>query len=217
MIILYNTNAANPFSVEYVNGAQVFRKEILPGFLVGFRNLTGATQIVNQQALINEGVAIIDPINNIITNIGSYVTGYTGMQVQSGLTLTTSLLAIPTGYTFVTSAATTGVALNSATANTLGNSINISYSGASASTTAWLNAINATAFSGFGITVVGNSSSIYVNSGSPVTFVLSANTFSTNVPNTLFVGDNVKREDYVSASAFSATTAFTALQTLINT
>ena len=217
MIILYNPNKVNPFSVQYVNNTQVFRKEILPNYLVGFRNLTGVTQIVNQQALINEGISILDPINSVITNQGSYVTGYAGFVTQSGLTLTTSLLAIPTGYTFVTSASTDNIANNSATANTVGNTINIGYSGASVSTTTWLNAINTTAFSGFGITVIGNSSSVNINSGATITLSLSSNTFSTNVPNTLFVGDNVKREDYVSASAFSATTAFTALNTLVTT
>ncbi len=217
MIVLYNPNTNNPFSVQYVNGTQVFRKEILPNYLVGFRNLTGVTQVVNSQALINENISIFDPINNIVTNIGNYLTGYTGFATQSGLTLTTSLLTTPTGYTFITSAATTGVALNSATATTVGNSVRVAYSGASASTTAWLNAINTTAFSGFGITVVGDSSSIYLKSGTSVSFTLSANTFSTNVANTLFVGDNVKRTDYISASAFSATTAFTSLNTLVTT
>ncbi len=217
MIVLYNPNTQNPFSVQYVNGSQVFRKEILPNYLVGFRNLTVASQIVNLQALTGESISVFDPINNIVTNLGSYTTGYTGFAVQSGLTLTTSLLTTPTGYTFITSAATTGVALNSATATTVGNSIRVAYSGSSASTTTWLNAIKATAFSGFGITVVGDSSSVYINSGASVSFTLSANTFSSNVANTLFVGDNVKREAYVSASAFSATTAFTALNTLVTT
>lgn len=217
MIVLYNPNTNNPFSVQYVKDSQVFRKEILPNYLVGFRNLTGATQIINSSSLMNEGISIFDPINNIVTNLGSYTTGYTGFVVQSGLTLTTALLTTPTGYTFITSASTGTLANNSATATTVGNSIRIGYSGSSVSTTTWLAAINTTAFSGMGITVAGASSSIFINSGASITLSLTANTFSSNVGSTLFVGDNVKREAYVSASAFSATTAFNSLNTLITT
>lgn len=215
MIVLYNPNTNNPFSVQYVIGAKVFRKEILPNYLVGFKGLTGSTQIINQQSLTGNNISIFNPISNIVTNLGSYTTGYTGFVTQSGLTFTKSLITTPTGYTFTTSAATDGVALNSASAATIGNVITIAYSGAAVSTTTWLNAIQATAFSGMGIAVVGHSASVYINSGATISLTLSANTFSSNVANTLFVGDDMKRESYISASAFSANTAFTALNTRI--
>src|SRR3990170_645887 len=126
MIILYNPNTTNPFSVQYVNSEQVFRKEILPNHLVGFRHLTGATQIVNSQALINEGVSIFDPINNIVTNLGSYTTGYT------------------------------------------------EFSG-SVSTLAWFNSVfTATAFSGYGITVSGQSALVSATGDTTIIFSISS-------------------------------------------
>lgn len=216
MIILYNPNTINPFSVQYVNSEQVFRKEILPNHLVGFRHLTGATQIINSQALINEGVSIFDPINNIVTNLGGYRTGYTGFIVHSGLTITKTLVTAPTGYTFITSASTgTTLANNSAVSVAIGNSGYTQFSG-SVSTLAWFNSMfTATAFSGYGITVSGQSSLVSSTGATAIIFSISSSTFSSNVANTLFVGDNVKREDYVSASAFSANTAFTTLNTLV--
>jgi hypothetical protein len=60
MIALYNPNTNNPFSVQYVYGAQVFRKEIIPGYMMGFRNLTGTSQIVNLQSLTGNNVTVYD-------------------------------------------------------------------------------------------------------------------------------------------------------------
>lgn len=216
MIILYNPNTINPFSVQYVKNEKVFRKEILPNHLVGFKHLTGATQIVNSQALINNNVSIFDPINNIVTNLGSYTTGYTGFIIQSGLTITKTLVTAPTGYTFITSASTgTTLANNTALSVAVGNSGYTEYSG-SVSTLVWFNSMfTATAFSGYGITVSGQSALVSATGDTPITFSLSSSTFSSNVTNTLFVGDNVKREDYITASAFSANTAFTTLNGLI--
>ena len=212
MIILYNPNTTNPFSVQYVNSEQVFRKEILPNHLVGFRHLTGATQIVNSQALINEGVSIFDPINNIVTNLGSYTTGYTGFIVHSGLTITKTLVTTPTGYTFITSASTgTTLANNTASSVAVGNSGYTEFSG-SVSTLAWFNSVfTATAFSGYGITVSGQSALVSATGDTTIIFSISSSTFSSNVANTLFVDNNVKRENYLTASAFSNNTAFTTL------
>ena len=202
MIILYNPNTTNPFSVQYVNSEQVFRKEILPNHLVGFRHLTGATQIVNSQALINEGVS----------NLGSYTTGYTGFIVHSGLTITKTLVTTPTGYTFITSASTgTTLANNTASSVAVGNSGYTEFSG-SVSTLAWFNSVfTATAFSGYGITVSGQSALVSATGDTTIIFSISSSTFSSNVANTLFVDNNVKRENYLTASAFSANTAFTTL------
>jgi hypothetical protein len=168
------------------------------------------TRILGQEGYTNSPAWII---------MASTATHYSGTTTASGMTFTDVNSPVSVTYTFVTSAATAGVALNSATATTVGNVIDVAYSGASVTTQTWLNAINATAFSGFGITVAGASSSIVINSGATQTISLSANTFSTNVANgqTVFIGDNAKRSDYIYANAFSATTAFTALQTLVTT
>lgn len=216
MIILTNTGAKT-LSVQYVNGAQVFKKEVLPFSITAFRKLTTPSQIVNQASLTGNGITIFNYTTSTYVNRdSSYLTGYRGTTSQSGLTFTTSLLTTPTGYTFITSAATTGVALNSATATTVGNSIRVAYSGAAVTTATWLNAINATAFSAMGITVSGNSSSTFITSGTSKTISLSADTVSSNIDVAYFIGDNVKREEYTVYNAFNLNSTYASLSAQTN-
>lgn len=213
MIILTNTSP-NPFSVQYVYGTKVFKKEILPNSLSAFKNLTSASQIVNQQSLTGNSIGIYDYLNATYINQGSFQTGYKGRTTQTGVTLYTPLLIIPTGYTFITSAATAGVALNSATATTVGNSIRIAYSGAAVTTLTWLNAINATAFSGMGFTVLGANAYSLISSGATQTFTVSSNTVSSNVTTGYFVGNDVKREQYGVYDAFNLNATYATLSGL---
>lgn len=101
-------------------------------------------------------------------------TTYGGSATATGMTLTATEISASTTFTFITSAATAGVALNSATAVTVGNSVRVAYSGASVSTTTWLNAINATPFSAWNISVTDNSSTTYISSGASQSFTLAA-------------------------------------------
>jgi hypothetical protein len=213
MIILSNTSQ-NPFSVQYVNGSQVFKKEILPNSLAAFKNLATASQIVNQQSLTGNNIGIYDYTNVTFVNQGSFLTGYKGRTQQTGMTITTPLLTTPTGYTFVTSAATTGVALNSATATTVGNSIRVAYSGAAVTTLTWLNAINATTFSGLGFTVLGANAYSLISSGATQTFTVSSDTISSNVTNAYFIGNDVKREEYGTYDAFDLNAVYATLSGL---
>lgn len=216
MIILFNPNTGNPFSVQYVKNTQVFRKEILPNYLVGFKGLTGVTQIQNLKSLTGNNITVMNPITGIVNNTGNFRTGYSGFIIQSGLTITKTLVTTPTGYTFITSASTgTTLANNTAVSVAIGNSGYTQYSG-SVSTLAWFNSMfTATAFSGYGITVSGQSSTTSVTGATTTIFSLSSSTYSTNVANTLYVGNNVKREQYTKASAFSANTAFSTLRALV--
>ncbi len=103
-------------------------------------------------------------------------TTYSGSTTATGMTF--SITNSPaTGWTFTTTAATgNALANNTVTANTVGNNIFIAYSGSSVPTTTWLAGINATAFSGYGITVIGDSLTTYITSGGSQSFTLSANT-----------------------------------------
>lgn len=213
MIILTNTSP-NPFSVQYVYGSKVFKKEILPNSLTAFKNLTTGSQIVNQQSLTGNSIGIYDYLNSTYINQGSFAIGYKGRTTQTGVTLYTPLLTTPTGYTFITSAATAGVALNSATATTVGNSIRIAYSGAAVTTLTWLNAINATAFSGMGFTVLGANAYNFISSGATQTFTVSSNTVSSNVTTAYFIGNDVKREQYGVYDAFNLNATYATLSGL---
>ena len=213
MIILTNTSP-NPFSVQYVNGSKVFKKEILPNSLTAFKDLETGSQIVNQQSLTGNNIGIYDYTNATYINQGSFLTGFKGRTYQTGITITTPLLTTPTGYTFITSAATTGVALNSATATTVGNSIRVAYSGAAVTTLTWFNAINATAFSGMGFTVLGANAYTLITSGVSQTFTVSSNTISSNVTTAYFIGNDVKREEYGVYDAFNLNTTYATLSGL---
>lgn len=107
--------------------------------------------------------------------IADNTTTFGGSATTSGMTLTAGNISASTVFQFITSASTS-LSATGAVATTVGNSIRVGYSGSTVSTTDWLNAINATAFSGFGITVAGNSSTTYINSGAPITFYVSATT-----------------------------------------
>ncbi len=108
--------------------------------------------------------------------VADYSTTYEGTTTASGMTLSADGIATSgTVFTFITTASTTMVAVG-ATASTVGNIVSVSYSGATVSTTDWLAAINATSFTGLGITVTNDSSSTYIYSGAPVTFYLTATT-----------------------------------------
>ena len=219
MITFTNFNV-NPFSVQYVYNSQSFRKEILPNNIVGFRNLTTISQITNLQALKNENITVYDYLNSAYSNQGAFLTGFRGTVSQSGLTLTTPFMVTSTGYTFTSTAATSGdISLNTAAATGAGNTYFIKYSGASVSTNIWLAALAATSFSATGISVIGGSDTNYISSGSSKTITLTGNTASSNVNptgNFLFIGDAVKREQYVAAApSFNITTGYTSLQTLV--
>jgi hypothetical protein len=134
---------------------------------LGQSNELNVTRILGSTGFDNSNAWLI---------VADMSTTYSGSTTQTGMTISTTNQSSSTIFTFITSAATTGVALNSATANTVGNVVTVAYSGASASTTTWLNAINGTSFSGLGITVAGNSSTTFVTSGAVQTFYLSATT-----------------------------------------
>jgi hypothetical protein len=212
MIILIN-NSNKIFSVQYVNGAQVFKKEILQNSLAAYNNLTTDSQIVNQQSLTGNSIGIFDYTNNVFINQGNFATGYAGRIGETGMTITTALLAVPTGYTFVTSA-NTAMATNTISATTVGNTVDVAFSGAGVSTTAWVNAINATAFSGFGITIFGNCLTTFITSAGTSTFSLSSSTASSNVSTAYFIGDNVKREQYNVYDSFNLNATYATLSGL---
>ena len=92
--------------------------------------------------------------------VADYSTTYGGTVTSSGVTLSISNQTSPVAFTFTTTA-DTAMASGTVSAATAGNNVTVSYSGA-VTTTAWLNAMNATSFSGFGITVAGNSTSNYI-------------------------------------------------------
>lgn len=218
MITLYNPNTNNPFSVQYVVGSQVFRKEIIPGYMIGFRNLTGTSQIVNLQSLTGNSITVYDSISNTFVNQATgFINGFRGNQTASGMTITGPVVATTTGWTFVTSGATAGVANNSATAETIGNVYTIGFSGA-CTTFTWAQALRGLTNFNALFSINGTSTSALVGGASGATAnVVSANTISTTAPYTLYAGDNKKREDILltAAYALSATSAYSTLRALV--
>lgn len=212
MIILTNTSQ-NPFIVQYVYGEKVFRKQIMPNAVSAFKHLTNVSQIKNQQSLTGNSIGIYDYTNSVYINQGSFATGYKGATAQSGLSFYTSLLTVPTGYTFITSANTV-MANNTVSATSVGNSFRIALSGNSISTGAWYGALLSTSFSGMGITIKGMSSSAYVSTGT-TTISLSSDTVSSNVNYGYFIGDDVKPSDYTLYNAFDLNATYTSLSALI--
>lgn len=99
-------------------------------------------------------------------------TTYSGSATQSGMTFTVSNQPAVTTWTITTSA-NTGMANNTVSAATVGNNAYVSLSG-NISTTAWLGALNVTPFSGYGISVVGNSTSIFVNSAGTTVITITS-------------------------------------------
>lgn len=220
MIALYNPNTNNPFSVQYVYGAQVFRKEIIPGYMMGFRNLTGTSQIVNLQSLTGNNVTVYDLNAAAFVNQATgFINGFRGFNTASGMTVTSPVLAAATGFTFITTGATAGLANNSASAETLaGGVFTIGFSGA-VTTFAWAQALRGLpAFAGAGWSINGDSLTALVGGASGGTsFTVSANTASMSPSYTLYAGDNKKREDVLltAAYAISATTALSTLRSLV--
>lgn len=99
-------------------------------------------------------------------------TTYSGSVTESGMTLSVSNQPAITTWT-VTTSANTSMANGTVSAATIGNNAYVSLSG-SISTTAWLGALNTTSFSGYGITVVGNSTTVFVNSAGTNTITLTS-------------------------------------------
>lgn len=216
MIALYNPNTNNPFSVQYVYGAQVFRKEIIPGYMMGFRNLTGTSQIVNLQSLTGNNITVYDANAAAFVNQASgFINGYRGFNTASGMTITTPVLAATAGYTFITSAATGGVANNSVAAAAVGaNIFTLSYSG-NATTYTWAQALRGLSeFQGAGWSINGDVTTANVGAA---TVTVSANTASMTPSYVLYAGDNKKREEILATAAYalSATSALSTLRGLV--
>ncbi len=196
MVILINFSNS-PFKVEYRDGSKAFVKAIPSNNFVAMKGLRTSEQIKNSNALIRQGVTIWDyergtflyrnpitPATLPFTFVGDNVktaqsvtsTGYSGTTTTSGMTFTTANAPSSAVYGFITSA-NTAMANNTVTATTIGNNTYISFSGGSLSTTNWYNAITATAFSGFGVTVSGYDST---RMSAATTFYLSSTTIDTD-------------------------------------
>jgi len=216
MITFFNPKAGNPFSVQYTNGSKVYKKEIVPNMLVAMKDLSTLSQIKNFSALTREGITIYDYTRNVYAfSAATFRTGFKGETNMTGMTFITPLVSVSTGWTFVTSAATAGVALNTITANTLGNTIRFAYSGAGVSTTAWLNALRTTAFSGIPFTIFGESPLNLITSGAATTVVLSAATASSTPYQAVFIGHNDKKNQYTTLYAMNYATTLSALRALV--
>ncbi len=131
---------------------------------LGQSNELTVTRILGSSGFLNSPAWLL---------VADMSTTYEGSTTASGMTLTADGISASTIFEFITSASTTMVTTG-ATATTVGASIRVAYSGNTVSTTQWLAAINATSFSGFGITVADDSSTTYINSGASQTFYLSA-------------------------------------------
>ena len=198
MVILINFSKS-PFKVEYRDGSKAFVKVIPSNKFVAMKGLRTSEQIKNSNALIKQGVTIWDyergtflyrnpgtpatatlPFSfvgdNVKTAQSVTATGYSGTTSKSAMTFTTANAPASVVYGFITSANTV-MANNTVTATTIGNNTYISFSGASLSTTNWYNAIAATAFSGFGITVSGYG---VTRMSAATTFFLSSTTLDTD-------------------------------------
>jgi hypothetical protein len=132
---------------------------------LGQSNELSVTRILGNGGFVNSPAWLL---------VADYSTTYGGTVTASGMTFTVANQTTSTGWTFTTSA-DTSMANNTAVAYTVGNDVYVNLSG-TVSTTNWLGAINATAFSGFGITVAGNSSTSYSLSAGSQVVTLSAGT-----------------------------------------
>jgi len=104
---------------------------------------------------------------------------FSGTTTSSGMTFSISNVANITAWNFVTSA-NTSMANGTITATTIANDVFVSFSGSAITTTTWLNTVNSTPFSGFGISVAGASPSTYINSAGTETFTLNANSLQSS-------------------------------------
>ncbi len=202
MVILINFNP-NPFKVEYTNGNKSFYKTLPSNAIVAMKDLVAISQIANRNFLVEKEVTIWEyetdtylnrnastpttgtslPLIFVGSNVKStdYLTlnrGYSGTTTVTGMTISANNSTTSQVFDFITSASTTMVTTG-ATATTVGTSTRVAYSGA-VSTATWLAAINATPFSGFGITVAGSTGSTLITSGAPITFYVSAHTVDVN-------------------------------------
>ena len=133
---------------------------------LGQSNELNVTRILGSTGFDNSNAWLI---------VADMSTTYSGSTTQTGVTLSITNQSVSTGWTF-SSSTNSVMGNNTVSATTIGNNVYVRFSGASVSTTAWVDAINATSFSGFGITVAGNSSTTYLFSTGTQTFTLSANT-----------------------------------------
>src|ERR1035437_5563228 len=98
MITLMNPKGC-PVKIKYNNGAtKVFNAEVIPGYIMAFRGLQTSSQIVNLQALINEGITIYNYNAGTYINKGSFATLYYGTTGATGMTFTVDTGAVSTGY-----------------------------------------------------------------------------------------------------------------------
>lgn len=112
----------------------------------------------------------------IIADISTTYSGSTsGTDGYSGLTFSVSNQNAVNSFVFTTSADTT-MAYGTISASTNGNDVGVAFSantsGNTVTTQDWLDAINATSFSGLGITVAGASSTDYITSAGTSTWTL---------------------------------------------
>lgn len=132
---------------------------------LGQSNELTVTRILGNSGFINSPAWLL---------VADYSTTYAGTVVASGMTFSVSNQAVSTGWNFTTSA-NTAMSNNTVSAFTAGNDVFINLSG-TVTTTDWLGAVTATAFSGFGITVAGASSTSYTLSAGSQVVTLSADT-----------------------------------------
>lgn len=114
----------------------------------------------------------------IMADVSTTYSGSTdGTNGYSGMTFTISNQSAVNSFVFTTSA-DTAMAYGTISATTNGNDIGVAFSantlGNTVTTQDWLDAINATAFSGLGITVAGASASDYITSAGTSTWTLTS-------------------------------------------
>lgn len=94
----------------------------------------------------------------------------------SSLTFSIGAQSVNTNTWSFISSADTSMADGTISATTIGSDTYVSFSGDSISTSDWVDAINATSFSGFGITVEGDTAIDIISSAGTTSWTLSANT-----------------------------------------
>lgn len=120
---------------------------------LGQSNELTITRILGDSGFVNSSAWLL---------VADYSTTYAGTVTSSGITLSIANQSVSTGWTITTTADTTNtVALNTAVASVLGNDVTVLYSG-TVSTTDWAGALEATSFSGFGISIAGESATSYI-------------------------------------------------------
>ncbi|MEK6829386.1 MAG: phage tail sheath C-terminal domain-containing protein [Nanoarchaeota archaeon] len=136
-------------------------------FLAQSNELT-VTRILGNNGFTNSPAWLI--IADIATTYSGETAGTNGL---SGLTFTIINQTAISSWVFSTSA-NTAMANDSISAFTSGNDVYVNFSGDNISTSTWLDTINGTAFSGFGITVEGESTTDYITSAGTSTWTLTS-------------------------------------------